>query len=192
MIADPLSASPSWRSVTVTEPGELVAFWQEEVDVVILPRPLTEEVEGYARRLLDDASWRLRCVLDPGVQDVAALADALPAGAGRGAFVDDLWRWAELTHDLLGGHEVGVRLQRLTEPMCPAFHVDRVIGRVITTYLGAGTEWLEHAALPPHRAEPGAIAVFKGDVVAGRGVVHRSPPMARGDRRLVATFDAVE
>lgn len=38
----------------------------------------------------------------------------------------------------------GLRLTVLDRAMCPRFHVDRVPCRLVTTYLGAATEWLPH------------------------------------------------
>jgi hypothetical protein len=40
--------------------------------------------------------------------------------------------------------QVGFRLLSLSHPMCPGFHVDRVNLRLVYTYAGPGTEWLEH------------------------------------------------
>ena len=41
-------------------------------------------------------------------------------------------------------NQVGLRLVSLTHAMCPRFHVDNVPCRLLTTYCGNGTEWLNH------------------------------------------------
>jgi hypothetical protein len=40
---------------------------------------------------------------------------------------------------------VGVRLNVLAKTLCPRFHADKVPCRLITTYAGKGTEWLDKA-----------------------------------------------
>jgi hypothetical protein len=40
--------------------------------------------------------------------------------------------------------QVGLRLRLLDSPMCPRFHVDKVPCRMVTTFSGPGTQWLEH------------------------------------------------
>ncbi|MEE4360829.1 MAG: DUF1826 domain-containing protein [Pseudomonadales bacterium] len=108
---------------------------------------------------------------------------------------------------------LGLRLSHVRRPMCPRFHIDRVPCRVITTFAGAGTEWIPEsevdaatlarapAELPPDAAPlrpqgrirqlpRGSLGFFKGsgcDDARVRGVVHRSPPCA--EPRLVMTLD---
>lgn len=47
--------------------------------------------------------------------------------------------------ELLGCKTLGVRLEVLTKPMCPQFHVDRTGIRFLCTYRGPGTEWLSES-----------------------------------------------
>lgn len=105
------------------------------------------------------------------------------------------------------GRHVLVRLAGVTDDACRKFHSDRVSLRLITTYVGPGTEWLPegqvwrvaprdlpmcvraaNAMIAPHpehiqRLTPGDVAVLKGLVHphVERGevpaVVHRSPPI---------------
>ncbi len=97
--------------------------------------------------------------------------------------------------------------------MCPRLHVDRVGIRMLCTYRGPGTEWVDDAAVdrrflgaasggkpdevsgllrPGHRIErvpPFAVALLKGSLWqgnGGRGIVHRSPGVGEGLRVLVA------
>ena len=92
--------------------------------------------------------------------------------------------------------------------MCPRFHVDHVPLRLITSYAGVGSEWLEEGAMPRSRlgqpdAEPtdeaviqrldtGHVALAKGEKWQGnegRGLIHRSPQPPAGQRRLLLTLD---
>ena len=111
--------------------------------------------------------------------------------------------------------EVGLRLAVLDRAMCPKFHVDKVPCRLITTYTGIATEWLPHdrvnrSFLGPNTPtivgsepgicesgdiemiETGAVALLKGESWEGNGgcgLVHRSPAITEGCKRLLLTID---
>ncbi|MFP3589632.1 DUF1826 domain-containing protein, partial [Paraburkholderia sp. SIMBA_055] len=62
---------------------------------------------------------------------------------GYEAFVADVtWLVAAYTC-LVGARRIGLRLRVLNAPMCPRFHVDNVPLRLLTTYVGPGSEWLQ-------------------------------------------------
>ncbi|WP_137862190.1 MULTISPECIES: DUF1826 domain-containing protein [unclassified Sphingomonas] len=83
------------------------------------------------------------------------------------------------------------------------FHADYVRARLITTYAGPGTQWLDaltarrlDAGIPPRRAEirqlrTGQVGIFKGhDWPTTTPILHRSPPIARaGKARLLLVVD---
>ena len=100
----------------------------------------------------------------------------------------------------------------IRDDQCRKFHVDAVAMRMVTTYVGPGTEWLpedvvDRAALArliecpsdanaaivrdPScvvRAQAGDVLMLKGSRdpnAGGRGAVHRSPPLNEGEVRLV-------
>jgi hypothetical protein len=118
----------------------------------------------------------------------------------------DLSRLIEIYADLLGCPAIGVRLEVLERPMCPAFHIDRTGIRLLCTYLGEGTQWLDDSGLGPDEREmlkthpsddrlgqaaPFDILLLKGSLWQNnetRGAIHRSPPMRpdAGVRYLVA------
>jgi hypothetical protein len=100
----------------------------------------------------------------------------------------------------------------LADDGCRRFHVDHTRLRLLCTYRGPGTEWLAHdqvdrqalAAHQPNDAilrhgqprhlEPFWVGVLKGERFpgnAGRGLVHRSPPVAdTGTTRVLVCLDA--
>ena len=109
---------------------------------------------------------------------------------------------------LFGVKRVGLRLRALDKAMCPRFHVDHVPVRLITTYAGIGSQWLKEGAIERRRlgqplAEPplatvieqitaGEVALLKGEKWQGNeggGLIHRSPELAQGERRLILTLD---
>ena len=100
----------------------------------------------------------------------------------------------------------------IRDDKCRKFHVDAVAMRMVTTYVGPGTEWLpedivDRAALArlnecpsdanaaivrdPScvvRAQAGDVLMLKGSRdpnAGGRGAVHRSPPLRECEVRLV-------
>ena len=116
--------------------------------------------------------------------------------------------------DLFGLDRIGLRLALLDHAMCPKFHFDSVTCRLISTYGGTGTQWLEDAHI--NRSKLGAgcdglkdensglildnnaiqtmpaysVGVFKGSRWEGNennGAVHRSPPVT--SPRLLLTLD---
>lgn len=110
----------------------------------------------------------------------------------------------------------GLRLATLDHPMCPRFHVDKIPCRLVTTYQGAATQWLNHCDVNREKLGAGSLGkadaesgLFKntsninqlteGDVALlkgeywgeneGFGLVHRSPPTVNDQPRLLLTLD---
>lgn len=112
-----------------------------------------------------------------------------------------------LFSDLFEAERLGARLALSNKPMCPRFHVDDVVCRLVVTFCGGGSEFLsnddvrrtllgpkeaavEHDGAVIHRLAPFEVGLFKGEAWPnnkGRGLVHRSPPGS--ERRLVMTLD---
>jgi len=122
-------------------------------------------------------------------------ASGMPPGDMRElliADVDDLvWRFSKVAWTEL----VDVRLQRVSHDACWKFHRDCVEARLLTTYSGPATEWVQpiHAerALreqklfkgPVEQLQNNDVAIFKGSSAGpGCGIVHRSPPIAGSGR----------
>lgn len=94
--------------------------------------------------------------------------------------------------DIVRSAEVELRLEPVTTDACRKFHADYVSCRLISTYLGPGTEWIR-AGDPDriHRLATGDVAAFKGrEWAPDRPILHRSPPIAgSGDVRLLLVID---
>ena len=106
---------------------------------------------------------------------------------------------------------VRLRLETVRGAACRLFHADFLSLRLLCTYAGRGTEYLEESntnrtglgkgrnALvvrdpkQVQRLAPNHVGVFKGHTYpgnAGRGIVHRSPPANTRSPRLVLCLDA--
>lgn len=123
----------------------------------------------------------------------------------------DLHRVAGLFFAVSGTADVTARLETTETDGCRRFHVDRTRLRLLCTYRGPGTEWLPDEQVDrdaqgngapneqilrfgePSRFEPFWVGILKGDAYpgnAGRGLVHRSPPIAGSGRaRLLFCLD---
>jgi hypothetical protein len=98
--------------------------------------------------------------------------------------------------------ELALRLEIVTGDGCRKFHADYVTARLISSYTGPGSEWLDNAAaqalasgeaLKPadvRRLAAGEVALFKGRLWSETPIIHRSPPIAgTGQRRLVLVIN---
>ena len=130
-------------------------------------------------------------------------------------FCDDITMLVDMYCYLFDVKEVGIRLQRLSHAMCPKFHVDKLPCRLVTTYQGPSTQWLNNAdvtrAYQDVKGQPrqllsypenanlnqlsvGDVALLKGDGWYGNangGIVHRSPSVEGTHPRLFLSLDAV-
>ena len=78
-----------------------------------------------------------------------------------------------------------MRTETVTNDACRKFHADNVHARLITTYIGPGTEYgvPKDACCPPeqvHQAPSGAAMLLKGlkwPTSNERQLKHRSPPI---------------
>lgn len=93
-----------------------------------------------------------------------------------------------------------LRLDIITTNSCRKFHADYVGARLITSYVGRGTDWLsnddaDRVALGKepvqiHSLKPGDVGLFKGKMATERPAIHRSPPIeGTGETRLLLVLN---
>lgn len=119
------------------------------------------------------------------------------AGSGAVAawLAEDACRLAALYAGLAGARDVSLRLEGVHGDSCRIVHVDAVRLRLVTTYVGPGTEYLSPGGAEGRliRLPTGHVAVFRGskDLPAGvDGLPHRSPPLeGTGLHRLFLAID---
>lgn len=188
----------------ILEDGTNLAVWQ---------RQLPAHISDFAAMVLSmDEPLAEARVLELPEEDTVPVLEGLAAGfsdlQGYEGFIADAAWLVSAFACLLGARHVGLRLRMLDKAMCPRFHVDHVPVRLITTYAGPGSQWLEEGVMDRRRlaqpeAEPsdrrviqqfcsGDVALLKGekwDGNEGVGLIHRSPELAPGERRLILTLD---
>ena len=57
---------------------------------------------------------------------------------------NDISKLVKLFCELFDENRAWLRIDAITKPMCPRFHTDYVRCRLVTTYVGPGTQWLPH------------------------------------------------
>ena len=194
---------------------DLTAIYDPAINVCVLRRSVNPEVHRFVLEALAENTGHL--VRVPAISpDLDGLFQIRSDTAGARAFLDEIRVFAAVYADLVDADHLGVRLAVTRAAMCPRFHVDRVGVRMVCTYQGPGTEWLDHADVERARighaagglpdTESGLIrsgariqqmrlfevGLLKGEAWEGnlgRGAVHRSP--AGGARRVLLTLEAL-
>jgi hypothetical protein len=213
MLAPSMTWQPVIRQVQGDTPGILSKILEDDVNLAIWQRQLPAHIEDFAALLLslgEPLTEYLPLDVDGGdiEPDLRGLAAAYRDVKGYEGFVTDVAWLVSAYACLLGAKCVGLRLRALDSAMCPRFHVDHVPVRLITTYAGIGSQWLKEGVIDRQhlgnpQAEPedpmtirqincGDVALLKGERWIGNegyGLVHRSPPLRRGERRLLLSLD---
>jgi hypothetical protein len=200
-------------TVVVHEVADLARIYDPHVNVVVLARDLVPALAAQASTFACAATPDARFFVPTGNSGRSVVHAAL---SDTELLAEDVATWIEVVGELTGAKEVGVRLARVREAMCPRLHVDRVTLRAVVAYTSVGTEYYdsrfidrrvlghksggkadaESGVLLPgatlQRAGTGHVVLLKGELWpdnAGRGAVHRSPAVAAGDTRLMLTLD---
>ncbi len=179
------------RTRTVESATALACIHDSEIDLVIWNRGAKASVyHDLADVSLDQLpAFRLESVAFADLD--AAL---VPHAAATPALAADIAELAKLYARLLRLKRLRIRLETVTTDACSRFHVDRVRLRLLTTYVGPGTDWLDAGAAPDQRIRrlpEGAVALLKGSLWPGSpGCPHRSPPIkGTGRHRLLLSID---
>lgn len=118
----------------------------------------------------------------------------------RRALIGDAARLAALFCAALDLATFELRMEVVRTDSCRKFHADYVTARLITTYVGEGTDWLDEddaarvaagaAPLRVHRLGTFDVGLFKGKLATETPAIHRSPPIAgTGTARLLLVLN---
>lgn len=207
-----LQLRPPPRQVLSESHEVLGEALRDGVNLAVWQRRLAPQVEDFTRLLLAQPQEVAESVhIEVGDDETLRMPALLPGLAdfqGHAAFVADVTWLVQAFACLLDARRVGLRLRSLSKPMCPRFHVDHVPLRLISTYAGVASDWLEEGGMDRRRlgdpqAEPqdvesiqqlqaGWVVLAKGEKWQGNegaGLIHRSPTPPPGERRLLLTLD---
>jgi hypothetical protein len=209
----PLTATPksSTRSRFVKTPRGLSAIKRPGLDLCVWRRTLPDDLSAWCRRLVRTTALAVdeRGVTADEVDFERYLAD-VPQGEMKDLWVADLNQVLGVYRRVVGDVPLRVQISTIDSRKCPRFHIDNVGLRLLCTYAGAGTEWIDERQLDREHLRvctvdhapvkqggavehllPFDVALMKGTAFPGNGrfgQVHRSPAVA-GAARLVFTLD---
>ncbi|MEM9172860.1 MAG: DUF1826 domain-containing protein, partial [Pseudomonadota bacterium] len=190
-----------------TKADVLAEIFEDNTHIAIWRRHLNTRLTETAARIAHTGTLFVPSMTVAPATALRHVSDALDADESC-EFARDVASLVEMFCFLLGVERAFVRLTALSKAMCPKFHVDQVTCRLITTYQGAGTEWLAHqhvdrsklgtgsrgrcdaeSGLYPdagliQQINAGDVALFKGESWignAGFGAVHRSPAVTEDE-----------
>ncbi|MEP4889510.1 MAG: DUF1826 domain-containing protein [Aliiglaciecola sp.] len=204
------------HSVCSDDINVLTRIYEQNVNIAIWQRQLSAAVIADVENLLETTSSLNKSAFIHAKTINEDIRDALTLHNAGDAFIDYTAELVDIFCTLFELDEVGFRLRILDAPMCPRFHVDHVPCRLVTTFAGKGTQWLEHdkvnrdklghgskgledgvSGLYAQRTDiksmnTGDVALLKGETWMGNdlaGVVHRSPAYEAKQNRLLLTLD---
>lgn len=191
----------------------LPRIFEDSINIAVMQRRLPADVALSATaQCQTERPWQFSWLGTPDDSLIEELRRRAPQPEAANALIDDIVSLAQAVAYLFESQTVGIRLRILTEAMCPRFHCDNLPVRLVTTYLGPGSEWLPEEAVnrdglgapTPDRPEivlkPDAVQTLKaGDIALIKGsgwegcehsaLVHRSPSLNEGQKRLLLTID---
>ncbi len=199
------------RATEGKNPGVLTDIYLEETNIVVWQRELSNTLkESVDSFLKSNSNFQTSMTVTP--QSALSSVNSSFNDSSQLELSENIAELVDMFCYLFELKRVGLRLSVLDRAMCPKFHVDKVPCRLITTFQGACTEWLPHAAVNRDKlgAGPmsqdnlfknqediqslhaGDVALLKGENWQGNenaGLVHRSPALVSGERRLILTLD---
>ena len=204
------------RSIHGATHDVFTKIYQENINIVTWQRDLSNELTIAIKDFLSRHKPRATVLAVTPANANESLKETFGESNMMTALRDDIALLVDMFCCLFDIKGVGLRISILDRAMCPRFHVDKIPCRLVTTYHGAATDWLHHdvinreklgagnqgksdeqSGLFPslsniNRLTLGDVALLKGEYWYknnGAGLVHRSPPVADGERRLLITLD---
>lgn len=185
------------------ELNDLADIAKPDTDLVIWQRTVPVCLTNWLARIDVSDLPHLRILVHPGDSRRAIEphlhACGLPRGNMRNLLIDDIDDLVDAFSNITKSNLVDIRLESIDHDACWKFHRDNVVARLLTTYRGPATQWIQprHAdqALrdqqdfdgPLESLQISDVAIFRGNSTKpDEGIVHRSPPMAgTGGARLL-------
>jgi hypothetical protein len=188
---------------TCTKIDGLGAIKETGTELVIWRRTLPSDFKEWIQQLAASGLPHLRILLAP--IDVRSALNpmldecGLPKDSMRELMISDITDLAHVFARITESKRVDLRLENINDDSCWRFHIDYVEARLLTTYRGATTQWVQPAYAkqaineqkefsgPLERLDIDNVAIFKGKSAAkANGIVHRSPPIVgTGESRLL-------
>lgn len=200
------------NAIFVNTSSDLEAVHQAPVNLAVWQRPAVLSMLPVVHWLTKEP-FELEFEVD--VKDVSNtllrhLSAPMEFDAARAQLIADVQELASLFSEYTSTYTIRLMLESLHRVPCPKFHQDNVLLRLVCTYAGTGTEWLENSnvnthpdccggsmALDPLRImnlNPFEVALMKGKRWPGNkmGIFHRSPLVDADRPRLIVKMDVAQ
>ena len=218
-------AEPLYRRAAIeSDANALPQIYNQDTNIVIWQRDLEQTLTSAVNTLISaNALKPIELAVSPDDAFDQLIKALKPEDNNRDeikALCEDITLLVEMFCCLFDLKRAGLRLKILDKPMCPRFHVDKIPCRLVTTYQGVATQWLNHSDVERsklgtgnlgkpdeesglikslnniNQLTEGDVALLKGeywDENEGAGLVHRSPPLAGTNSapRLLLTLDFI-
>jgi hypothetical protein len=200
------------------EPTIFTDVYRQDTNIIIWRRELSATFQQAIDKFLK-TNCAFQTVMTVTPQNALnSISETLGDSASNAELSENITELVDMFCCLFGLKRAGLRLMILDRAMCPRFHVDRVPCRLVTTYQGAATQWLPHQVVDRtklgaashvnsdeqsglfqskddiQQLRTGDVALLKGELWTGNenaGLVHRSPALSMGERRLLLTLDFI-
>ena len=210
------------KAAQSTNANVLPQIYNEDTNIVIWQRSAAEKLTKAVNTLIATSALKpLELAVSPDDAFEQLIKALKPEDNNRdevNTLCEDIALLVEMFCCLFDLKRAGLRLKVLDKPMCPRFHVDKIPCRLVTTYQGVATQWLNHSDVNRsklgtgnlgkpdeesglfenlsniNQLQQGDVALLKGeywDDNEGAGLVHRSPPVAANEQRLLLTLDFI-
>ena len=195
--------------------ADLARIYDPDINICMVERQINESAQRFVEHVLKRTkSISLIENIDFATFNFFGVLPDDVLHPGHREFCKDIAYLCGLYRDLFDLERIGLRLRTLDHAMCPKFHFDSVTCRLVCTYGGTGTQWLEDAYVDRRKLgtgsgglcdeesgliidpdavqnmSPYAIGLLKGSHWEGNelhGAVHRSPQTT--STRLLLTLD---
>lgn len=202
------------RQVQVSEPTDLRTILNTDVNLAYYKRERDQHMEQYIMWLIRHSTKGIDMVVNRRELEGAIanqMNDVGPGNIGKIKMEEDIIKLASLFFEITGAPNLRLILKIVSDDACRKFHTDAYDLRLLCTYSGRGTEWIEDRFVnrrklfhgenediikdnsKVRRMEPFEVAILKGEISSrpkGKGIVHRSPPIQQaGEKRLLLRID---
>lgn len=169
----------------VGEPGEVLDRLEcPDADIVIVPQSLSLDLDAI-RFETPTQSQRSLVVCEDAEEQIAN--DLRSMDIVYRELSIDMTRSVLLFGEMFRQHRLDVRYEVTDQQSCPKFHCDNVFVRMLVTYFGPTTEFIEREnPANIHRVPLHALVFLKGHKhpTYQHRILHRSPLPSKGEKRF--------
>lgn len=202
-------------AVESTAPVVLSDIYDQQTNIVIWRRELSDTLKNSVMAFVASNPNFLTTMTVTPQSSLSSISRAL-GGVKQQELSENIAELVDMFCCLFELKRAGLRLAAIDRAMCPKFHTDKIPCRLVTTFQGIATEWLPHQAVKREKLGVGSkgqpdnqsglygqehdiqqlkcgdVGLLKGELWEGNenaGLVHRSPALLEGQRRLLLTLD---